>query len=228
MTIRRSQFVMHTEDARVHGTERNTMYRKTIALTTILMLAPLALHAQDGQANATAEAAARAATPDARIEAAVETAAEVGIPVSLLESKRDEGKAKGVPMDRIAAAVEARLQGLIRARDALQNAGATAITDGELLVASEALNAGVSERALANVALNAPTERRAVATAVLTDLVRLGYGSGEAWTRLDAALSSGPEALVNLRAEAAASLRARGLLSTGVLGRGQARGGLNR
>lgn len=204
------------------------MYRKTIALTTILMLAPLALHAQDGQASATAEAAARAATPDARIEAAVETAAEVGIPVSLLESKRDEGKAKGVPMERIAAAVEARLQGLIRARDALQNAGATAITDGELLVASEALSAGVSERALANVALNAPTERRAVATAVLTDLVRLGYGSGEAWTRLDAALSSGPEALVNLRAEAAASLRARGLLSTGVLGRGQARGGLNR
>lgn len=204
------------------------MYRKTIALTTILMLAPLALHAQDGQASATAEAAARAATPDARIEAAVETAAEVGIPVSLLESKRDEGKAKGVPMERIAAAVEARLQGLIRARDALQNAGARAITEGELLVASEALSAGVSERALANVALNAPTERRAVATAVLTDLVRLGYGSGEAWTRLDAALSSGPEALVNLRAEAAASLRARGLLSTGVLGRGQARGGMNR
>lgn len=202
------------------------MYRKTIAVTTILMLAPLALHAQAGQASATAEAAARAATPDARIEAAVETAAEAGIPVSLLESKRDEGKAKGVPMERIAAAVEARLQGLIRARDALQNAGATAITDGELLVASEALSAGVSERALASVALNAPTERRAVATAVLTDLVRLGYGSGEAWTRLDAALSSGPEALVNLRAEAAASLRARGLLSTGVLGRGQ--GGLNR
>jgi hypothetical protein len=64
----------------------------------------------------------------------------------------------------------------------------------------------------------APGERRAVAAAVLTDLVRLGYGSPEAAVRLNAALSSGPEALVNLRAEAAASLRARGLLATPVTG----------
>jgi hypothetical protein len=153
------------------------------------------------------------------------TALEAGIPVSLLESKQEEGRAKGVPMDRIAAAVEARLNGLLRAQEALANAGATAVTDGELLVASEALGAGVSQTALAAVVLNAPTERRAVATAVLTDLVRLGYGSNEALTRLDAALGNGPEALVNLRAEAAASLRARGLLSTGVPGGAGAGGG---
>lgn len=197
---------------------------KRSALILMLAFAPAAVQAQSTTASGAASAAAQATTPQARIDAAMETAVEAGIPASLLESKVSEGKAKGVAMERIAAAVEARLEGLTRAQNALQKAGVGAYSEGELLVASEALSAGVSENALIAVTTKAPAERRAVATAVLTDLVRLGYDEGAASARLDGALSSGPEALVNLRAEAAASLRARGLISTdigaGLTGRG--------
>lgn len=197
---------------------------KRSALILMLAFAPAAVQAQSTTASGAASAAAQATTPQARIDAAMQTAVEAGIPASLLESKVSEGKAKGVAMERIAAAVEARLEGLTRAQNALQKAGVGAYSEGELLVASEALSAGVSENALIAVTTKAPAERRAVATAVLTDLVRLGYDEGAASARLDGALSSGPEALVNLRAEAAASLRARGLISTdigaGLTGRG--------
>lgn len=198
------------------------MIRNTLTLIAALTLVPAAASAQSGQADAQARAAAaaaaQAATPDARIDAAMQTAVSAGIPVSLLERKVDEGRAKGVPMDRIAAAVEARLQALVRAREALNRAEIGAVGEGELLVAAEALRAGVSEQALVRITREAPAERRAVATAVLTDLVRLGYENGDAFARVNAALSGGPEALVNLRAEAAASLRARGLLSTDISG----------
>ena len=203
----------------------------TTLITTLLIAAPALAVAQEtgaeaaGQAKAAAEATAQTATPEARIEAAMQAAAEAEIPVSLLESKVQEGRAKGVPMERVAAAVETRLEALVRARNTLAEAGAGAVTAGELLVTAEALRVGVSENALAQVVAKAPAERRAVATAVLTDLVRLGYDSGAAWTRLQASLSSGPEALVNLRAEAAASLRARGLISTDI--GGGAGGGLD-
>jgi len=197
---------------------------KRSALILMLAFAPAAVQAQSATASGAASAAAQATTPQARIDAAMETAVEAGIPTSLLESKVSEGKAKGVVIERIAAAVEARLEGLSRAQNALQKAGVSAYSEGELLVASEALSAGVSENALISVTTKAPAERRAVATAVLTDLVRLGYDEGAASARLDGAPPSGPEALVNLRAEAAASLRARGLISTdsgaGLTGRG--------
>ncbi len=185
------------------------------AFILLLALMPAAASAQSTTGSAAASASAQATAPQARIDAAMETALEAGIPTSLLESKVSEGKAKGIPMARIAAAVEARLQGLTRAQTALQQAGLTAASSGELLVASEALGAGVSERALIQVTRDAPAERRAVATAVLADLVRLGYDEGAASARLNGALSGAPEALVNLRAEAAASLRARGLISVG-------------
>lgn len=201
------------------------MYRKTMILMAILAVIPAALSAQAAEASSEAQARAQAATPEARLEAAMETAARAEIPVSLLESKILEGTAKGVPMDRVAAAVETRLQALLRARDALRNADLEVASEGELLVAAEALRAGVSESVLIQITREAPASRRAVATAVLTDLVRLGYESGPASARVNAALSGGPEALVNLRAEAAASLRARGLLSTEIVG--GASGGVN-
>lgn len=192
------------------------MDRKTLMLIATMTLVPAAVAAQGGGAQG--QAAAQAATPDARIEAAMEAAARAEIPISLLESKVREGRAKGVAMERVAAAVEARLDALVRAKDALGRADAQVVSEGELLVAAEALNAGVSEDALIRVTREAPGERRAVATAVLTDLVRLGYENGDAFARVKGALSSGAEALVNLRAEAAASLRARGLLSTDITG----------
>jgi hypothetical protein len=70
---------------------------KTRILPALAMLAmlPTALQAQNAEE---------------RIAAAMQYAQNAGIPVSLLDSKVQEGKAKGIPMDRIAAAVERRAE----------------------------------------------------------------------------------------------------------------------
>ena len=65
-------------------------------ITTII----LALAATAGPAGAQ--------EPQQRIAAALDRARAAGLPVELLESKLAEGRAKNVPLDRIAAAIEAR------------------------------------------------------------------------------------------------------------------------
>ena len=182
------------------------MRRNTLFLAAVLALAPVALPAQDPTA---------ATGADARVEAALETAANAGIPVSLLERKIAEGKAKGVPMERVAFAVEKRLDALVKARDAMTRAGLENTTEGELSVAADAVQGGVSQTALATISQTAPQDRRAVAIAVLTDLVALGEASDRALTQVQSALSRGPEALANLRAESTAQLRAGGGVGVG-------------
>src|SRR5690606_4220191 len=91
---------------------------RMFATVIVLGLAlPVSVTAQSAVGSATAGAAVQ--TPEARIEAALASAAEAGIPMALIESKIAEGKAKGVAMERLAAAVEARLAGLQRAANAL-------------------------------------------------------------------------------------------------------------
>lgn len=165
------------------------------AAALALLLVPAALGAQQ-------ESAAT------RIQAAFATAAEAGLPVSLLESKVQEGRAKGVPEARIAAAVEARLSALSRAHSALTRAGAQGIVAADLAVAADALQGGVEERSMVDVMTRVPAGRRAVATAVLTELVELGLASEVALARVHAAVAQGGEALVNLPAQV--SERARG------------------
>lgn len=187
------------------------MRTQTLYLAALLALAPATLLAQDSTTTTGA-----GATADARVEAALETALDAGIPVALLERKIAEGKAKGVPMERIAVAVENRLEALTKARDAMVNAGLEHTTEGELAVAADAVQAGVSQTALATISQSAPQERRTVAIAVLADLVALGHVPERALTRVQAALSRGPEALANLRAESAAQVRAGGGAGAGV------------
>jgi hypothetical protein len=169
---------------------------------------PLAL----AVAMATSEGTAQTQSPDSRIEAALAAAAEAKIPASLLESKIREGEAKGAPRERIAAAVENRLAALQQAATVLRDADAGAAGAAELSVGADAMQAGVSAAALVRLFTTAPGDRRVVAVAVLADLVRLGVESEPAVTRVHTALTSGPEALANLRAEVASSLRLRGLL----------------
>ena len=111
-------------------------------------------------------------------------------------------------MERIAAAVEARLAALTQARGALVEAGLQSTTEGELSVAADAVQAGVSGTALATIASTAPEERRAVAIAVLSELVTSGQLPEQAAARVQAALSAGPEALANLRSGGAANAAA--------------------
>ena len=184
------------------------MRTTTLCLAAALICAPAALLAQDSTASTGSAGGA-----NARINAALESAVHAGIPVSLLERKVAEGRAKGVPMARIAAAVEHRLDALTQAHDALLKAGLRSTTEGELSVAADAVQAGVSQSALVAISQRAPEDSRAVAIAVLSDLVALGHASDQALVRVEGALEHGPEALANLSAESAG--RAQGDASVG-------------
>ena len=132
-----------------------------------------------------AQGLANAQTPDARIDAALERAADAGIPVTLLESKIAEGRAKGVPLEVIAAAVERRA-------DALE-AAASAVADQDLgpaglNLAAEAIEGGVSETVLRTILETAPQERRQVAVAALAHLVSEGQAPEHALDVVRAAL----------------------------------------
>ena len=188
------------------------MYRNM--LPVLLLLSPLAAMAQQP-----AERPVRTQA-QARVETALQTALQAGIPVALLESKVAEGKAKGVPMERIAAAVENRLQALTRARTALRKGQLEAATAGDLAIAADAVQAGVSDHAIAEIARTAPRERRAVAVAVLTNLVALGHASERALAQVQAAMGRGPEALLQLQTRTAAQLQGPGNNNAGGIGIG--------
>jgi hypothetical protein len=160
--------------------------------------------APGAQVQTQAQVQAEAQTPQARIDAALAAAARTDIPVALLSNKVAEGRAKRVPPDRIAAAVEARLTVLLRAAAALRSAQIGAASTADLSVTADALEAGASESAVIRIARSAPPERRVVAVAVMTDLVRLGNSLDAAFARVDAALGANA-ALANLQAEVAAS-----------------------
>lgn len=169
----------------------------------ISQLAALPVLAQDAPAR-------DASTAETRIAASLDAAVEAGIPVQLIESKLQEGRAKQIPAERIAAAVEARLDALVRARDAMARANVENVSAGDLSVGADALEAGVSETALIAIQTSAPQERRAVAIAVLAALVELGNVPDVALERVQAALGNGPAGLADLRARTLAELRARG------------------
>jgi hypothetical protein len=166
-----------------------------MALTVMLLAMPLA-----------GSGSAQVQPPQDRINTAIARAREVGIPVALLESKVAEGRAKGIPLDRIAVAVERRAAALARASEALRGQPDAPASLG---VGADAIESGVSDAALRAVAENAPRERRNVAIAVLTQLVQQGHVSEDALARVRTALARGPEALANLPAEAGAGRRPR-------------------
>jgi hypothetical protein len=152
---------------------------------TVLLALPVAIMAQ---------------TPEQRIDTAISHAKQAGIPASLLESKIAEGRAKGVPMDRIASAVESRLRSLEQARSVM-NRVANDVDAGQLSVGADAIGAGVSEAVLEKITASAGRDRRAVAVAALTQLVSQGIAPEAALIRVQDALSKGPEALANLAAQ---------------------------
>ena len=142
-------------------------------------------------------AAAMAQTPDERIGTALDRAEEAGIPVALLESKISEANAKGIAMDQIAMAVERRLDGLTRARDAMAQ-GADDLDAAQVSVAADALENGVSEAVLAEIAATTPLERRTVALAALGQLVAEGIVPEDALLRVSDALARNPNSLTGI------------------------------
>jgi hypothetical protein len=182
--------------------------RKRVTTALLLMLlGPAALAAQ---------------TPEQRVEAARQRVLQAGIPVSLLESKVAEGRAKGVPMARIAAAVEARATALERARHVLTVR--EPVTEAELSVGADAVQSGVSDAVLAAVAERSPREQRAVAIDALMQLVQMGHAPEHALARVTEALRRGPEALMNLPAQARAQQRRGPPANVPSAGQGQGQG----
>ena len=160
---------------------------------------------------------AQAQSAQERIDAAFARALSHGVPVSLLESKMAEGKAKGVALDRIATAIDRREASLERAAQAMK--GHEPITDAELSVGADALDAGVSNVVLQAVTERAPRERRSVAIAAITELVQRGSAPDAALARVLEALKRGPDALTAVGTD-------RGDDRTGAsTGRGGANGG---
>lgn len=196
------------------------MNRTVILMIALLVAMPAVAQAQNATAATAASAQADIQQPpaDVRIQAAMEAAAEADVPTVLLERKVTEGRAKNVPPERIAAAVEARARALIRASQVLRQAEIEGFGAAELAVAADALASGVPESTLIRIQTRTSGSNRVVATAVLTDLVRLGHSSDVAFARVSGAVSAGTNALVNLRAETVASLRARGMVSVGIDG----------
>ena len=145
-------------------------------------------------------AVAQVQPPQDRINTALARARQVGIPITLLEAKVAQGKAKGVSLDRIAAAVERREASLEHASQVMK--GQAGNGEAELSVAADALDSGVSDAVLRAIAETAPRDRRAVAIMALTQLVQLGHVPEKALERVKDALKRGPEALLNLPAEA--------------------------
>jgi len=166
---------------------------KRFLLTVVLLLTPLSWASAQGD-------------PAQRIQAARQRATQAGIPVSLLDNKVNEGRAKHVPEERIATAVERRLAALDRARAAMAGgARRVAVTPADLSVGADAIEAGVDPTVLGRLAQSASTESRAVAIAVLTQLVQQGVTSEQALARVNAALARGSDALRQLPGEASAN-----------------------
>ena len=159
-----------------------------------IAVAAVALALSDADA-----ANAQVQPPQDRINAALSRARGAGIPVVLLESKLAEGKAKGIPLERIALAIERREGALERASQALRRDPADAAS---LSVGADAIESGVSEAVLKAVAEDAPRDRRTVAIAALTQLVQQGAVPEAALAKVRNALKRGPDALSNLPAEA--------------------------
>jgi RNA polymerase sigma-70 factor, ECF subfamily len=158
-----------------------------VAITALLTGGALPAFAQGGQGA------------QERIDAAIAHARSQGVPVSLLESKMAEGKAKGVPLDRIAAAIERREASLERAAEAMK--GHEPVTDADLSVGADAVDAGVSGAFLKAVTDSAPRERRAAAIAAITELVQRGTAPDAALARVREALKRGPDALAAVGAD---------------------------
>jgi hypothetical protein len=131
-------------------------------------------------------------TAEERIELALARAGESGAFVlDLLNEKLAEGRAKGVDVDRIAAALERRTDALTRASEMLS--GQTDVDAAALDAVANAYESGVSQAVLTSVFDTAPRERRFAAVAALSQLVEDGHTPSDALQRVQDALARGAD-----------------------------------
>lgn len=165
--------------------------RKTLLVLLTMLAVPPALSAQ---------------TPEERIEAARARVTAAGIPDSLLNGRVALGKARGIPMERIAASVERRASALKTAKHAM-GGPARELTPADLNAGADAVQAHVPVAMLRTLTDLAHGADRPVAIAVLAQLHRDGLPAAEALERVTKALAKGPEFLRTLPATVEAERR---------------------
>ena len=179
-------------------TNEYSSYARRIAMAALIAVAmPAATHAQaNDAARARAGLNASAAT---RFDAAIARAEREDLPTESIVSKALEGIAKRVPPDRIAVAVEQRLDLLVRARAALeprrrdadrepQREGAVrARARAEISAVADAMQRGVDDDAVRRLSADSrPDEPISTSVHVLADLVQRGVPSDVALDVLSA------------------------------------------
>src|SRR5688500_14773600 len=165
--------------------------RKTLLVLLTLLAAPLAVSAQ---------------TPEERIEAARTRVTAAGIPDSLLNGRVALGKARGIPMERIAGSVERRATALTAAQQAM-GGPARELTPADLNAGADAVQARIPVTMLRTLTDLAQGADRPVAIAVLAQLHRDGLPAAEALERVTKALGKGPDVLRTLPAAVEAERR---------------------
>lgn len=180
-------------------TNEYSSYARRIAMAVLIAVAmPAAAHAQGNDA-----ARARAglnASAAARFDAAIARAEREDLPTESIVSKALEGIAKRVPPDRIAVAIEQRLDLLVRARAALEprrrdtetrdpqrEREVRARARAEISAVADAMQRGVDDDAVRRLSADSrPDEPISTAVHVLADLVQRGVPSDVALEVLSA------------------------------------------
>jgi hypothetical protein len=118
-------------------------------------------------------------------------AAARGLPIDPLIQKAIEGSAKGVPADRVAAAMRLVVSQLDASAGALQGSGVAADTVA-IAAGAFALTAGLSSRDIASLSRSGAAPKEVVVgLRVAGTLVALGVPAAEATTLVNATLQAG-------------------------------------
>ena len=119
-------------------------------------------------------------------------AAASGLPVDPLVQKAIEGAAKGVPGERVIAAVRALATRLGEAREAVHDAGVTAPSGDVVEGGADALNAGLSRRQVSDlVRVSQPPQDPGLTLRVAATLAALGVPATQASQLVQDMISAG-------------------------------------
>jgi len=161
-----------------------------VALTIVLgVIVAGGLAAQDVQARLD-----RRVSPEVQraVQGIAADAAAHGLPVDPLVQKAIEGAAKGVPDDRVIAAVRALAGRLGQAMAAVREAGVAAPAGDVVEGGADALNAGFSGRQVSDlVRVSQPPQDPALTLRVAATLAALGVPTTQAFQLVEGMISAG-------------------------------------
>lgn len=162
---------------------------RAAALAAALAILPLALSAQDVRERLGARVSPEVL---AAVDSAAADAAARGLPVEPLIEKALEGAAKGVPADRVIAAVRALVTRLAGAAGALRRGGVTAPDPAAIEAGAFAITAGLTETQVRDLARASTGHYTPVATLrVAATLAALGVPPAQAVELLVANIQAG-------------------------------------